>query len=180
MSFLDSEIIAEGTVTIEEVLNIWGDELVKQMHHSLGRENLGSSQLKQSIEYKVTTTAEGIRFTLFFEDYGTFLDEGVAGKGGGKWSVHTPDSRFKFRNKKPPIDAIRKWAGQKGINKWVLQEVIYRRGIRKREWFKRVLDQNPFERLSTELEVQIADNIEINIAKKFKEKDGSAGFETIK
>jgi len=176
MSFFDSELEEVGTITIGQVLDIWGQELVEQLQHSLDVENLSDSELRRKITYQIEQKGDVLSFKLFFPDYGTYIDEGVRGKGGkrksgknkGKaWKIKTPDSRFKFTNKKPPIDALRKWASEKGINKWALQEVIYRTGIKKKEWFTDIMNQNPFERLTTQIEVQAAKSIELDIVKVF-------------
>lgn len=181
MSFFDDEIEVEGTITLEDVLRIWGDELIEQLKHSLDIERLGDSDLKKSLQYTITKDKGNLSFKLFFPDYGTYLDEGVAGVGNGgrkkegqknlnrKWSIHTPDSRFKFRSKRPPIEMLRKWAGEKGVNKWYLQEVIYRRGIKKREWFTDIMQQNPFEKLETQIAVQASKSIELEIVKVFSQ-----------
>lgn len=172
----DEFIVQEGEVSLMSVLIAWGDELIEQLQHSLSVEKLSDSELRKSIRYAVVQKGDNLSFKLFFPDYGTYIDEGVRGKGGKRksgrkkgssWKIKTPDSRFKFTNKKPPINALRNWANEKGINKWALQEVIYRSGIRKKEWFTNVINQNPFEKLETQIAVQAAKQIELDIVKVF-------------
>ena len=76
MAFFDDEIEEVGTITMKEVVEIWGNELVDQMLYSLSLEGLDNGDLAKSIRYEITRTGSGLNFKLFFNDYGVFQDEG--------------------------------------------------------------------------------------------------------
>ena len=177
MAFFDDEIEEVGTITMKEVVEIWGNELVDQMLYSLSLEGLDNGDLAKSIRYEITRTGSGLNFKLFFNDYGVFQDEEVKGAGGVRkstsifgrgrkgqiWRQKAPQSRFAYTTKKPPLKAIEGWAQSKGLNRFAVRESIFRQGLKPTRWFSRIIDENPFDELSVSLEVQGAENIALNI-----------------
>lgn len=177
MGFFDSEIVEAGEITMALVVKTWGDELVNQLLYSLGLEGLDNGDLAKSIRYEITKKGSGLNFKLFFDDYGVFQDEGVKGAGGvrkstsifGKgnkgqmWRQKAPQSRFAYTTKKPPVKAIESWAQSKGLNKWAVRESIFRQGLKPKRWFSRIIDENPFEELTTNLTVVGSQGVEQSI-----------------
>ena len=180
MSFFDKDIDLAGQITMQQVIEVWGEEVADQLRHSLDAEGLGDSGLKQAINFTVTNEGTKFRFELFFPDYGTFIDEGVKGAGGtrkttskfrksnnkGKiWKQNAPGSRFRFRDKKPPIEALKTWSRKRGINEYAVQEAVFRQGIKPKKWFSDVMDQNPVLTLIDSLQGAGAKQIELDMSK---------------
>lgn len=178
MAFFDDEIEAvEGTLTLKQAIELWGFELTEELKYSLGLQGWDDGNLSRSIRFQVVPTGSGYRFQLFFDDYGTYQDEGVKGAGGVRkstsifgrgrkgqmWRQNAPQSRFAYTTKKPPIKAIESWARSKGLNKFAVRESIFRQGLKPTRWFSRIIDENPFEDLSVLVEQKGAESITKNI-----------------
>ena len=58
-------------------------------------------------------TNTGYKVSLFMPDYYQFMDEGVSGA-----KYNTGISRFRYKDKMPPISAIRRFMINRGINKF--------------------------------------------------------------
>jgi len=183
MGFLDDEITDEPSRTsLTGVLHLFGKELQERLVNSLAGEGLVDSNLAQSIRYTVTPTGEGgFRFELLFDDYGNYLDEGVQGKGGrkasgGSWRNKGGGSRFKFNDKRPPLrskdgdptKSLEVWANTRGINKWAVQESIFRQGIKANHWFSDVIDSGIVNELTEALEQYGVKQIELDIVENLK------------
>lgn len=173
MGFFDSEIVEAGEITMALVVKTWGDELVNQLLYSLGLEGLDNGDLAKSIRYEITKRGEGLNFKLFFDDYGVFQDEGVKGTGvfgetakKNGWYNKAPSSRFSFKNTpkgKPSVKHFRTWASQRGLNPFVVRESVWRQGLKPKRWFSRIIDENPFEELTTNLTVVGSQGVEQSI-----------------
>ena len=111
---------------IKKIFNTLGGNVVKQARANLKKKKKGDSNLSKNLSYNVK--ASSIEFTL--ADYWEYVDAGVKGVGGkradkkvkgkkvtGKaWRLKkVTNSKFKYRNKKPPFMAFNGWTIRKGI-----------------------------------------------------------------
>jgi|TARA_R110000823_G_scaffold82163_3_gene186417 hypothetical protein len=90
--------------------------LVKELRDSMVKEKIyASGNTAQKIgEYNtkpVVITANQIKITLVMPSYYIFLDEGVSGA-----EKNTNISRFRYKDKAPPISAIKKFMLNRAIN----------------------------------------------------------------
>ena len=187
MGFLDSdlEFTPEG-VTIQDVLILFGNELTDELKDSLAKNGLSNSNIGQSIRFDVKRENDGYRFVLNFNDYGTYIDEGVKGAGGTRkttstfnssnnrgqmWRQNAPTSRFKFNFLKPPLrgkdatSGIEQWSNERGLNKFAVQEAVFRQGIKPTHWFTDVVSQGVFNDLVKRLESVGAKQMELDFVK---------------
>ena len=68
-----------NTDNIERYLNSFGKQVVNRAKGNLQKSKGGGTALEKSIDFKVTTNAEGFAVQFFMTDYGTFVDKGVSG-----------------------------------------------------------------------------------------------------
>ena len=105
-----------------EVLNDFGRTVVRQAKNTLRRKKkLASKALDKSLKFETKASKNSFEFDLYAEDYWVFVDYGVKGVGGTKadgkkWEKKSvTNSKFKYRDKKPPIMAFNGWTIRKGI-----------------------------------------------------------------
>ena len=102
---------------IKKIFNKLGSKVVIQAKSNLKKKKKGGGELDKSLKYKLN--GNSIEFTL--ADYWEYVDAGVKGKGGTKadgkaWRLKkVTNSKFKYRNKKPPFMAFNGWTIRKGI-----------------------------------------------------------------
>ncbi len=189
MAFLDEELIFEGdTKTLGGVLQNFGNDLQKALRESL-KKNVSSGtskNLEQSIQFQVKLESLGVwRFRLVMDNYGEFIDQGVKGAGGtrkttskfGKgnkgriFKQRAPNSPFRFRKKRPPLDAptdprawsLRRYAQSKGLNPFAVQESVFRQGIRATHFFSDIVTDKLISTLTLSLERAGAKNLELDV-----------------
>jgi hypothetical protein len=194
-SFADLEALGKDEssfsrfgIVLQQAIEAWGTEFEDQLKYSLELEGYGDSALKRDIRFTVTQVNNGVRFQLFFPEYGNYLDEGVRGAGGARkttskfqstnnkgkmWKQKAPKSRFKFTNKRPPLydssgGGIETWANRRGLSKFAVQESVFRQGIEPTYWFSKVVDENYTESLVEALEEIGAKQLEIDFANALK------------
>jgi hypothetical protein len=99
-----------------------------------------NSNLKNSIKQK--PTEDGFYIEAF--NYFDFLDKGVSGSpnANNPSSIFQYDTPFSYKTKKPRLDqGLGDWAKAKGINKFAVQQSIFRKGIVPRLITKQVQEQ---------------------------------------
>ena len=102
---------------IKKIFNKLGSKVVIQAKANLKKKKKGGGELDKTLRYKLSGNT--IEFTL--ADYWEYVDAGVKGKGGTKadgkaWRLKkVTNSKFKYRNKKPPFMAFNGWTIRKGI-----------------------------------------------------------------
>jgi len=113
-----------------------------------------SAYLRQTVSMPVELFGQTFTATLYMADYYDFINQGVRGVGGerqtenGKyftgpkqaWRIKAPNSDYFYKDKKPPVESLRQWANEHGINVFALREVIYHSGIRPRKYFDRAME----------------------------------------
>lgn len=112
-----------------------------------------SGKLLDSLDVELEGTGDDIQINIYAESYMEFIDKGVNGVGFQKTKKGNLDNRFSsnksvvkgspysFKDKKPPIKAISPWAKSKGLNPWVVQNSIWKKGIKGIHFFESVLDE---------------------------------------
>jgi hypothetical protein len=102
------------------------DELVKSLY-DVGR--VASGKTAQNIgafnKTPVQINSKGYKITISMPDYYQFLDEGVSGT-----KKNTGISRFKYKDKMPPIKAIRRFMLNRGIKNF--SDIKSKRGYKPR------------------------------------------------
>lgn len=140
---------------VQAVLTKFAKYVIQQARTNLtkGKHNF-SKELYNSLQYKLEVGPNSFRLAFYSTEYADFIDEGVRGAGGtrkttskfnkrnnkGKiWKQNAPNSPFKYKDKKPPVSAFKKWAQSKGLNPYAVRESVYRQGIAPTKFFS-----NPF------------------------------------
>lgn len=108
------------TESIERYLNSFGKYIVQQSRTNLtkGKKNVNKS-LYNSINFKVTTDANGFSVKFYMNSYGTFVDKGVSGnEQKQRYKDYTgvdKSSPYSYKSKQPPTGIIEKWVKKRGI-----------------------------------------------------------------
>ena len=67
------------TEALERYLNSFGKQVVNRAKGNLQKTKGGGTNLEKSIDFKVTSNADGFAVQFFMTNYGTFVDKGVSG-----------------------------------------------------------------------------------------------------
>ena len=98
--------------TVRGVLEKWGAKLVKDLAVS-ARQHKASGALESSIGFTIEYDGQFLVFELSLNDYYKYIDKGV--KGSKSTYASSSNSPFRYTTKMPPLQAIAKWIGNKGI-----------------------------------------------------------------
>ena len=159
---------------LNKIFNKLGSNVVKQSKANLKKKKKGGGELDKSIRYNLR--GNGIEFTL--ADYWEYVDAGVKGKGGTRkyekgvklkspkpWKLKkVTNSKFKYRDSKPPFMAFNGWSIRKGIAPrdakgrfikrksllYAISNIVYHTGIETTHFFTDALD-NEILRLGDEV-----------------------------
>jgi hypothetical protein len=83
------------------------------MQKNLDKKNKNaSSVLRQSISLTIGEN----KVSISMEDYWKYIDKGVQGNGKGKKRLKGIGSPYKFTDKMPPMEALKKYIMNKGIS----------------------------------------------------------------
>ena len=102
---------------LKDALDELGRKITRDAKLNLKRVKKGNSSLYKKLKYKVDKNS--ITFTL--PDYWEYVDAGVKGVGGTKadgsrWKTKkVTNSKFKYRDKMPPLMAFNGWTIKKRI-----------------------------------------------------------------
>ena len=136
---------------VHKELSKFGKSVVKAAR---SRVKKNSGDLEGSIGFDLDVYANSFSMSFFMADYGIFVDEGVRGAGGtrkttskydttnnrGKiWKQKGGNSRFSFKDKKPPLSVFEKYANNRG-HAFAIQESVFRQGLKPSLFFTK-----PFE-----------------------------------
>lgn len=147
---------------VKILLDEFAKYVIEQARTNLtkGKKN-ASKNLYDSLEFDFNVTENSIGIDFNAEDYWEFVDKGVSGT---EKKYNTP---FKYTNKKPPVDAMIRFARTKRIkprnretgrfitNKqfgFALSNYIFKQGIKPSHFFSK-----PFEKRLPELVNSIGD-----------------------
>ena len=124
-----------ATSNIERYLESFAKQVVKDAKKNLA-ESKGDTELSKSIRFKMLNTFDGITIQFLMDEYGSYVDKGVKGKGGviksgttkgnygGRrwyttWKGKRKDSPFKFGTGTGAKGGLTKglfsWIKKKGI-----------------------------------------------------------------
>ena len=98
--------------------------------------------ISSNIEFDESGTAN---ISISMARYGDFINEGVNG------TLLNRGSRFSYRDKMPPVSALKSWANAKGINPWALRYSIYTKGIKKNPFIERSFDDGILNNMADEI-----------------------------
>jgi|AntAceMinimDraft_18_1070375.scaffolds.fasta_scaffold211491_2 hypothetical protein len=156
--------------TISGVLQNFGNELQEALRRSLDTavHGITPKNLYQSIVFDIQFLGSAYKFEMLMEDYWEFIDLGVQGVGGVKadgtaWAVKNTNSPFSYKDKKPPISAIKDWSTFNGYNPFALRESIFRQGKRATNFFSNVVNEDLIAGLVKKLEKAGAREVEISL-----------------
>lgn len=156
---------------VKSTLDRFGSVVVKESKTALTKKKKNASKsLYNSIDYDLKVSENSFELSFSMEDYGTFIDQGVKGKGGKKadgtkWKLKkTFGTTFKYKSKKPPISAFNGWTIRRGIaprNKsgqftsrrsllFAISNSVYHTGLETTHFFTKPFEA-AFERLPEDL-----------------------------
>jgi len=103
----------------QQALDKFSKGVVKQSRTRLtkGDKNV-TRKLYNAVDYDLTVSPNSFSLKFYTGEYGAFQDEGVKGadpslvKNGRQKS---PNSRFSYKNKRPPIKPIQDWIKARGL-----------------------------------------------------------------
>lgn len=153
-----------------ETLEKFNKYVIQQARANLtkaGKNDTGGlyDSFKSTVNVSDNSIVESSIGSAKYNEYGIFQDKGVRGFGGvrkttslfnsrnnkGKiWKQKGGDSPFSYKDKKPPISALKAWAEKRGLSPYAIQESVYRQGIAPIHFFDKPFEV-AFERLPDDL-----------------------------
>ena len=163
---------------LKDALDELGRKITRDARLNLKRVKKGNSNLYKSLKYKVDKNS--ITFTL--PEYWEYVDAGVKGVGGSKadgtnWKVKkVTNSKFKYRDKMPPLMAFNGWTIKKRIAPrskggqftsrksllFAISKSVYHTGIATTDFFTEPVDTNVLllaPRIAEQQVLDLIDNI---------------------
>jgi hypothetical protein len=136
-SFQASESIIENPKSIGDVINNLGvrlkDETLEQIDNSFTDT---TGKLRQSIRFESKIFGESFVTELYLADYYDYINKGVK---GAESSEKAPNSPYSYKDKQPPVSALKEWSHRKGLNEWAVSKSIFKKGLKGRGYFDRVV-----------------------------------------
>ena len=166
---------------LKDVFDELGRKVLRDARLNLKRVKKGNSSLYKNLKYK--TEKNSIVFTL--PDYWEYVDAGVKGVGGSKadgsrWKTKkVTNSKFKYRDKMPPLMAFNGWTIKKRIAPrsksgqftsrksllFAISKSVYHTGIATTDFFTEPVDtniKNMSDKIAESLFDEVFDNINFN------------------
>lgn len=127
---------------ITPFVNDFWQQVIDDIKASLDEKNLNASfQTRQAFDLAVQVGSQSVTIEIIAPDHYLFLDEGVKGTIGGRRNT----GAFAFRDKQPPVDAIRQYMRSRGIvNEGFRRARKLRNRIKRRQSIDSSLDQLAF------------------------------------
>jgi hypothetical protein len=141
----------------KEALDRFADYVIQQSRSNLTKGKINASKdLYNSFKKNLVVSTNSIQMNIEAKGHWKFVDEGVRGAGGvrkttsrfnsrnnkGKlWEIKAKQSQYKFTNKKPPINEIKKWGKLGGVSPYAVQTAVFHQGIKPTKFLT-----TPFER----------------------------------
>ena len=105
---------------IKNYLKSVGRQTLAMTKNNLKTKGLGSSNLNNSVSYKVVQKAGRWVLEFYMNDYGRFMNDGVGGTDNKpKYYIDTDGKKkkteYKYRNSMPPAEVFENWIKSKGI-----------------------------------------------------------------
>jgi hypothetical protein len=181
MPFFDKQVDDKGNLTtflgvVQDFGNYTVDELISSLQSKV--KGFTSKNLEQSIRFDVVPAGkDSYRFTVYFDEYGNYIDEGVQGIGSQglsdeakkkkSWFNSQPQSQFRYKpgkKNRPSEKHFRTWARVHGLNSFAVRESVWRSGLKANEWFTDVKDRDLVAELIKRFETNGAKQMEIDFA----------------
>ena len=132
------ETIVDKPKSIADVMNNLGirlkDETLEQIDNSFSDT---TGNLRQSVKFTTDIFGESFVTELYLADYYDFINKGVR---GAESTEKAPDSPYSYKDKQPPISALKEWSQRKGLDVWAVSKSIFNKGIKGRKYFDRVVE----------------------------------------
>ena len=158
----------------KKALDDFAKYVIKQSRANLTKKKKNvSSDLYGSLGYDLNVSPNSFSLEFYMSEYGAFVDEGVQGTKSNY--VENRNSRFSFKNKRPPSKPLAEWAKSKNIRLrdekgrfkrgnyqsigYVLAKSIFEKGIKASFFFTKPFEAG-FERLPDDLVEQFALDID--------------------
>ena len=105
---------------IKNYLNSVGRQTVAMSKNNLKTKGLGGSKLDESVSYKVVEKNGNYTLEFYMNDYGRFMNDGVAGNDRKpKYFIDENGKKkktsYKYTDKAPPAEIFEAWIKSKGI-----------------------------------------------------------------
>ena len=167
-----------------DALNKFAKYVIQQSRSNLTKSDKNvSNELYNSLGYDLNVSKNSFSLSLLMEDYGIFQDKGVKGKDPSKVSKNAkikgqqaPNSRFKFKTKRPPSKPLEEWAKSKNIRLrdekgkfkkgnykaigLIIAKNIWARGIKPSLFFTKPFEDGYKKYIDTDLIKAFGDDIE--------------------
>ena len=163
---------------LKDALDELGRKIQRDARLNLKRVKKGNSSLYKNLKYKVDKSS--IVFTL--PEYWEYVDAGVKGVGGSKadgsrWKIKkVTNSKFKYKDKMPPLMAFNGWTIKKRIAPrskggqftsrksllFAISKSVYHTGIATTDFFSEPVETNVnkmAENIAESLANELIDNI---------------------
>jgi len=170
--------------------------------------HIASGSLAENITYKIEENRDGFDIEFWMDEYGMFLDAGVYGSNPMKARAKNPKQKgkktnsvftgkeglaekFSYKNKRPPMESLRKWAKKKNIRfrdkkgryakgsyttiAFWLQDRIFHQGISPTLFFT-----TPFLKAFKELDKEITNQFDLYINTVLEEDSIMGSYSSIK
>lgn len=153
----------------EQALDRFSKGVRKQARANLTRKDKNvSKDLYNSISYDLKVNPNSFSLKFFMTEYGAYQDEGVKGADPSlvNGQQKAPNSRFGFKNKRPPIKPIQNWINARGLRfrdekgrfkkggtktlAYLISRSIFAQGIKPSRFFSRAFEVN-FKNLPEEV-----------------------------
>ena len=107
-------------IALERYLNSFGKSVVNKARGILKRKKkVVSSELLNSISFKLKKDNDSFTVQFMMADYGTFIDKGVSGTKKKRNYVNykgkTEKTPYAYTTKQPPMSLLDKWIVRRGI-----------------------------------------------------------------
>ena len=96
-----------------------------------------SGNLRQSVKFNTKIFGESFATELYLANYYDYINKGVR---GAESSERAPDSPYSYKDKQPPVSALKEWSHRKGLNEWAVSKSIFKKGIKKKGYFDKVVE----------------------------------------
>lgn len=166
---------------LKDTLNELGRRITRDAKLNLKRVKKGNSNLYKNLKFKLDKNS--IVFTL--PEYWEYVDAGVKGVGGTKadgssWKTKkVTNSKFKYRDKMPPLMAFNGWTIKKSIAPrsktgqftsrksllFAISKSVYHTGIATTDFFTEPVDtniKNMSDKIAESLFDEVFDNVNFN------------------
>ena len=166
---------------LKDVFDELGRKITRDARLNLKRVKKGNSSLYKNLKYK--TEKNSIVFTL--PDYWEYVDAGVKGVGGSKadgsrWKTKkVTNSKFKYRDKMPPLMAFNGWTIKKRIAPrsksgqftsrksllFAISKSVYHTGIATTDFFTEPVETNVrllAPKMAEEMVLDMIDKLDFN------------------